>query len=51
MLKFQESASYLDGWFRDYLWYYSSNLIRGYDAVGANNLTGWDWLLLAVHRI
>ena len=33
MLKFQESASYLDGWFRDYLWYYSSNLIRGYDAV------------------
>jgi photosystem I P700 chlorophyll a apoprotein A2 len=47
MLKFQESASYLDGWFRDYLWYYSSNLIRGYDAV----LAVWDWLFLAAHLI
>lgn len=38
MLKFQESASYLDGWFRDYLWYYSSNLIY---AIGFMFLISW----------
>merc|ERR1719220_1077334 len=31
--QFDESSTYLNGWFRDYLWFYSSSLIRGYDAL------------------
>ena len=35
---FDESSICLDGWFRDYLWFHSSALIRGYDSIGVNNL-------------
>jgi photosystem I P700 chlorophyll a apoprotein A2 len=46
---FYESSTYLGGWFRDYLWFNSASLIRGYDALGANDLSVWAWLFLAAH--
>jgi photosystem I P700 chlorophyll a apoprotein A2 len=46
---FEESSVYLNGWFRDYLWFNSGCLIRGYDASGVNDLSVWDWLFLAAH--
>jgi photosystem I P700 chlorophyll a apoprotein A2 len=47
--KFEESSTFLNGWFRDYLWFNSSSLIRGYDSAGANDLSVWDWAFLAAH--
>jgi len=41
--------SYLNAWFRDYLWFNSASLIRGYDAFGANDLSVWAWIFLAAH--
>ena len=46
---FYESSTYLNGWFRDYLWFNSTSLIHGYNALGANNLSVWAWLFLAAH--
>lgn len=46
---FDESSTYLNGWFRDYLWFNSGDLIRGYDPLGANDLAVWAWLFLAAH--
>jgi photosystem I P700 chlorophyll a apoprotein A2 len=46
---FDEASTYLNGWFRDYLWFNSASLIRGYDAFGANDLSVWAWLFLAAH--
>jgi len=47
--QFDESSTYLNGWFRDYLWFNSGSLIRGYDALGANDLSVWAWIFLAAH--
>jgi len=44
-----ESGVYLMGWFRDYLWFNSSQLINGYSAYGANDLAVWDWIFLLAH--
>jgi len=49
LVKFEESSTYLNGWFRDYLWFNSASLIRGYDPVGANDLSVWSWSFLAAH--
>jgi photosystem I P700 chlorophyll a apoprotein A2 len=46
---FNESGSYLMAWFRDYLWFNSSPLIRGYSSYGSNDLGVWAWLFLAAH--
>jgi photosystem I P700 chlorophyll a apoprotein A2 len=46
---FAESGTYLMAWFRDYLWFNSSPLIRGYSAYGSNDLGVWSWLFLAAH--
>jgi len=46
---FDESSTYLNGWFRDYLWLNSAALIRGYDALGANDLSVWGWIFLGAH--
>jgi len=43
------SASTLNGWFRDYLWFNSSSLIRGYDPSGSNDLGVWAWTFLLAH--
>jgi photosystem I P700 chlorophyll a apoprotein A2 len=48
-LKFEESSTFLNGWFRDYLWFNSASLIRGYDAAGANDISVWAWTFLAAH--
>jgi len=47
--QFEESSTYLNGWFRDYLWFHSSSLITGYNALGANDLSVWSWTFLAAH--
>jgi len=48
-LKFEESSTFLNGWFRDYLWFNSGSLIRGYDSVGSNDISVFSWLFLAAH--
>jgi photosystem I P700 chlorophyll a apoprotein A2 len=47
--QFDESSTSLNGWFRDYLWFNSAPLIRGYDALGANDLSVWAWAFLGAH--
>ena len=41
VFKFDESSTYLNGWFRDYLWFNSTPLIHGYNTFGANDLSIW----------
>jgi photosystem I P700 chlorophyll a apoprotein A2 len=49
--QFNESSTYLMGWFRDYLWLYSSQLINGYNPFGTNNLSIWAWIFLFGHLV
>ena len=46
---FDESSTYLNGWFRDYLWLNSTPLIHGYNTFGANDLSLWAWAFLGAH--
>jgi len=47
--QFDEGSTYLNAWFRDYLWFNSSALISGYDSLGVNDLSIWAWVFLAAH--
>jgi len=47
--QFDEGSLYLNAWFRDYLWFNSAPLIRGYDTFGSNDLSVWSWLFLGAH--
>jgi photosystem I P700 chlorophyll a apoprotein A2 len=49
--QFNESSTYLMGWFRDYLWLNSSQLINGYNPFGTNNLSVWAWMFLLGHLV
>jgi photosystem I P700 chlorophyll a apoprotein A2 len=49
--QFNESSTYLMGWFRDYLWLNSSQLINGYNPFGTNNLAVWAWMFLFGHLV
>jgi photosystem I P700 chlorophyll a apoprotein A2 len=49
--QFNESSTYLMGWFRDYLWLNSSQLINGYNPFGMNNLAVWAWMFLFGHLV
>jgi photosystem I P700 chlorophyll a apoprotein A2 len=49
--QFNESSTYLMGWFRDYLWLYSAQLINGYNPYGTNNLSVWAWMFLFGHLV
>jgi photosystem I P700 chlorophyll a apoprotein A2 len=49
--QFNESSTYLMGWFRDYLWLNSSQLINGYNPMGTNNLAVWAWMFLFGHLV
>jgi len=44
-----ESSTYLNGWFRDYLFFYSAALINGYNAMGSNDLSVLSWIFLFAH--
>ena len=46
---FDECSTYLNGWFRDYLWFNSTDLIHGYNTFGANDLSIWNWAFLGAH--
>ena len=46
---FSENGSTLMGWFRDYLWFNSAPLIRGYSIAATNDISPWSWLFLAAH--
>jgi photosystem I P700 chlorophyll a apoprotein A2 len=48
---FNESSTYLMGWFKDYLWLNSSQLINGYNPYGTNNLSVWAWMFLFGHLV
>jgi photosystem I P700 chlorophyll a apoprotein A2 len=49
VFQFDESSTYLNGWFRDYLWFNSAPLINGYNAFGANDLSVLSWIFLGAH--
>jgi photosystem I P700 chlorophyll a apoprotein A2 len=49
--QFNESSTHLMGWFRDYLWLNSSQLINGYNPYGMNNLAVWAWMFLFGHLV
>jgi photosystem I P700 chlorophyll a apoprotein A2 len=49
--QFNENSTYLMGWFRDYLWLNSSQLINGYNPFGMNNLSVWAWMFLFGHLV
>jgi len=46
-----ESSTYLMGWFRDYLWFNSSQLINGYTVDGVSQNAVWDWIFLFGHLV
>jgi photosystem I P700 chlorophyll a apoprotein A2 len=48
---FSDSASYLTGFFRDYLWFNSSPVICGYTPLGTSSLSVFAWLFLAAHLV
>ena len=47
--QFSESSTYLESWFRDYLWFNSTPLIHGYSTLGANDLSVQTWSFLLTH--
>ena len=49
IFQFYESSTYLNGWFRDYLWFNSTQLINGYNTFGANDLSIVSWPFLGAH--
>jgi len=49
VFQFDESSIYLDGWFRDYLWFNSASLINGYTPFRANDISCWAWIFLGAH--
>jgi len=49
--QFNESSTHLMGWFRDYLWLNSAQLINGYNPYGVNNLSIWAWIFLGAHFV
>ncbi|MEL7078461.1 MAG: photosystem I core protein PsaB [Cyanobacteria bacterium J06629_2] len=49
--QFNEGSTYLMGWFRDYLWANSAQLINGYNPYGTNNLAIWAWIFLFGHLV
>ena len=49
LFQFDESSTYLNGWFRDYVWLNSTPLIHGYNTFGANDLSLWAWAFLGAH--
>ena len=49
--QFNQGSTYLMGWFRDYLWANSAQLINGYNPYGTNNLAIWAWIFLFGHLV
>jgi photosystem I P700 chlorophyll a apoprotein A2 len=47
--QYSESATYLCGWFRDYLWFNSAQLINGYSPSGSNDQAAFSWAFLGAH--
>jgi photosystem I P700 chlorophyll a apoprotein A2 len=44
-----ENGSSLMSWFRDYLWFNSAPLIRGYSLSAVSDISPWSWIFLAAH--
>ena len=49
VFQFDESSTYLNGWFRDYLWFNSTPLMNGYKTFGGNDLSILSWAFLGAH--
>ena len=49
--EFDKSSTYLESWFRDYLWFNSTPLIHGYSPVGTNDLSVQSWSFLLTHLV
>ena len=50
-IQFDLSSSSLNGWFRDYLWFNSAGLIRGYETTCSFDLAVLAWAFLLGHLI
>lgn len=51
VFQFDESSTYLNGWFRDYLWFNSTPLMNGYNTFGPNDLSILSWAFLGAHLV
>ena len=49
VVAFDQSSTYLNAWFGDYLWCHSTPLIHGYNTFGANDLSISAWGFLGAH--
>jgi photosystem I P700 chlorophyll a apoprotein A2 len=49
--QFNENSTYLMGWFRDYLWANSAQVINGYNPYGTSNFSVWAWMFLFGHLV
>lgn len=49
LFQFDDSSTYLNAWFRDYLWFNSTPLILAHKSLGTNDLGVWAWIFLAAH--
>lgn len=49
VFQFDESSTYLNGWFRDYLWFNSTPLMNAYNTFSANDLSIVSWSFLGAH--
>lgn len=48
---FNETSTYLLGWFRDYLWLYSAPVITGYTPESMDFQSVWTWMFLFGHLV
>ena len=48
---FSYSSTYLNGWFRDYLWLSSSYIISSYSFLGSLFISNLGWLFLLAHLV
>jgi photosystem I P700 chlorophyll a apoprotein A2 len=51
VILFDQSSTYLNAWFGDYLWCNSTPLIHGYNSFGANDLSIRGWFFLELHTL
>ena len=49
--QFFESSTYLNAWFRDFLWFNSASLINGYSSFGVDELSVWALTFLGAHLV
>jgi photosystem I P700 chlorophyll a apoprotein A2 len=48
-ISLDQCSTYLNAWFRDYLFFNSASLVNAYNAFGSNDLSPLSWIFLLAH--